>query len=68
MEEAAGRNSADNEGHGAQQDKIQDLRSRVIALEAENDILAESATREPELIAKVQRSGKPDTYTLIVVQ
>lgn len=44
-------------GGGAMQGELEHLKARVAALEEENDLLAVAATREPELLADVQRCG-----------
>lgn len=43
------------EGGGGAAEEVERLRARVAALEEENDLLAVSATREPELMADVKR-------------
>lgn len=67
-EKGEGRGGVDNVGGGcgdgmstAMEEQLEHLRARMAALEEENDLLALSAAREPELIADVKRYAI-DTY------
>lgn len=50
--ESAGRNTEGDDGTSTELDR---LRARVAELEEENDLLAVAATREPALLADINR-------------